>query len=75
MKKIKVFANITAILCFFAMLGLLFSYLALTDIWHNTEPDLTGEWMMMQLNIYVEFILIASVLILLLQVNKYFRAD
>ena len=41
---------------FFLFVGFIFLcivYLALTDIWHGKEPDLTNEWNIVQIGIKV----------------------
>jgi len=42
--NMKSLALVNLILAIFVIVGLLMSHLALTDIAHNIEPDLTAEW-------------------------------
>jgi hypothetical protein len=43
MKNLRISATITLVLGFFAILSMIFLFLALSDIAHN-EPDLSLEW-------------------------------
>lgn len=44
MGKSRNFIRGSLALAVITLIGLLFSALALTDIYHNREPDLTAEW-------------------------------
>jgi uncharacterized BrkB/YihY/UPF0761 family membrane protein len=60
MKKMKVYAISTAVLCVVASLALLLSMLALNDIYHAEEPNLRGEWLAVRWTFGVFAVLILS---------------
>jgi hypothetical protein len=44
MKTLKISAIVTLILGVISLLWLVADFAALTDIWHNNEPNLDAEW-------------------------------
>ncbi len=62
MKSLKLSATITAILGFFAAIALFFLYLSLADI-ANHEPNLTLEWYIAGICLFVLGIFTISTLI------------
>lgn len=55
-------ARVSAILGALALVGMLFAHLALTDIWHAAESDLSLEWCVVRLSFLLQaaFVLVAS---------------
>jgi hypothetical protein len=70
MKKLRFSATITAILGFFSVFALIVLFLALTDI-ANHEPNLTLEWYLSGICIFVLGIFIISTFVTLGFLLKY----
>lgn len=68
MKTLKISATLAGLLGVLAALSILFSHLALTDIWHASEPDLSMEWNILRLNFLVEVLFLGAVFVTLFQV-------
>lgn len=51
----KTLTTISVILGILTLLSILFSHLALTDIYHNTEPGLGLEWNIVRLGYLLTF--------------------
>lgn len=51
---------LTAALGGLSVLGLALTHLALTDIWHGREPDLTAEWAVVRISLLIFAGFIAS---------------
>ena len=51
----KTLTTISIILGILTLLSILFSHLALTDIYHHTEPDLGLEWNIVRLGYLLTF--------------------
>lgn len=66
MRRLQIIASLTIILCFINLLGIAASFLALTDITHGIEPDLSMEWWVVRISYFTEFLLIASVIALVI---------
>jgi len=54
--KTKISAIVNIILALFVLIGLVFSHLALTDISHGLEPDLSAEWWVVR----ITFLLVSA---------------
>jgi len=67
-KTLKISATLAGLLGVLAALSILFSHLALTDIWHASEPDLSMEWNILRLNFLVEVLFLGAVFVTLFQV-------
>jgi hypothetical protein len=70
MKKLRFSATITAILGFLSVIALIVLFLALTDI-ANHEPNLTLEWYLSGICIFVLGIFIISTFVTLGFLLKY----
>jgi hypothetical protein len=57
----------SVILGILTLLSILFSHLALTDIYHNTEPDLSLEWNIVRTGYLLTFIFVVIALITILK--------
>ncbi len=53
MKKQRTQLYIQLLTLFIGFIFLCVVYLALTDIWHGEEPDLKGEWDIVQIGIKI----------------------
>ncbi len=60
MSGLRRYAFVTLGLSVLALVGLVASYLALTDIYHGTEPYLEAEWWVVRLTFFVTGSLILS---------------
>jgi hypothetical protein len=69
MSKMKKYAVITLILSGLSILALVFSHLALTDIYHGGE-DLGLEWSLLRITAIIFIAFITSTLLTLKQVLK-----
>ena len=56
----KPLAVVNIVLSTLVLVGLAMSHLALTDIAHNIEPDLTAEWWVLRITFVLIFALILS---------------
>jgi hypothetical protein len=63
----KTLITISAILGILTLLSILLSHLALTDIYNNTEPDLTLEWNTVRLGYLLTFIFVVIALITIMK--------
>jgi hypothetical protein len=54
-----------------ALLSVLFSHLALTDIWHASEPNLCTAWLVVRFSAVVIIAFIGAVFNLLAFFNKF----
>jgi hypothetical protein len=72
MKKLRIWATVSLTLGILAMVVLLVSVAALTDIYHGQE-DLTTEWTFLRLAFGVIFFLIVATVIFTTLVLKHFR--
>jgi L-asparagine transporter-like permease len=63
----KTLTTISAILGILTLLSILLSHLALTDIYNNTEPDLTLEWNTVRLGYLLTFIFVVIALITIMK--------
>ena len=52
------------------LIGLLFSALALTDIYHNIEPDLNMEWNIVRISFLFTLMFVAMSSITILRIKK-----
>lgn len=73
MQKLKSFAKISLLLGIFSVLGLIFSHLALTDIWHGVEANLNQEWQMVRIGFLLTTLFHVSAFVTLVLVlrNKF----
>jgi hypothetical protein len=69
MTKVKKYAVITLILSGLSILALVFSHLALTDIYHGGE-DLVIEWSLLRIAAIIFIVFITSTILTLKQVLK-----
>ncbi len=69
MAKIKKYITVTFILSGLSILALMFSHLALTDIYHGGE-DLSMEWSFLRITALIFIAFITSTIITLRQVLK-----
>ena len=61
MEKTKVNAVFTMVLTIIALIGIVLSHLALTDIYHGIEPDLETEWWIVRITlIFVVGLVVSS---------------
>lgn len=60
MKTLKYLAPI---LGFFTLIGLILMFLALTDIYNNTEPNLDLEWAIVKISFYLSLIFTITALV------------
>jgi len=74
MKKLKVSATVSLLLGILFVFGLLCTHLALTDIWHGTEPNLEVEWNVVRISFLIETLFLISAFITLAQVFKFVKA-
>ena len=72
MKKLRIWATVSLTLGILAMVVLLVSVAALTDIYHG-EEDVTIEWTFLRLAFGVIFFLIVATIICTTLVLKHFR--
>ena len=68
-------ARITFILGIFVVVGILFSHLALTDISHGTEPDLSVEWNIVRIFYGMVIIFLVFVFILISRVFSLYQRN
>jgi hypothetical protein len=69
MNKMKKYAVITLILSGLSILALVFSHLALTDIYHGGE-DLTLEWSLLRIAAIIFIVFITSTILTMKKVLK-----
>jgi hypothetical protein len=63
MIKHKTTITITKYLKYLSIIAVLFAHLALTDISHDKEPDLTSEWLVVQVAFIIVIAFVVSVLV------------
>ncbi len=63
MKNNKSLAVVNIVLSVLVIIGLAMSHLALTDIAHGVEPDLTAEWWVIRVTFLLVGALVLSVLV------------
>jgi hypothetical protein len=68
MKRIKGYAILTLVLCFFVVLGIVASHLALTDIFHGVEPNLEVEWWVVRITFTLVGVLVLSATLLTIKI-------
>jgi hypothetical protein len=73
MNKLEISAKVTAGMGVLFILALIFSFLALTDIWHNIEPNLDVEWNVVRVSFLIESLFFISVAVTLAQVFRFSR--
>ncbi len=73
MNKLEISAKVTAGMGVLFILALIFSFLALTDIWHDIEPNLNLEWNVVRISYLIESLFFISVVVTLAQVFRYSR--
>lgn len=72
MKKLQIWATVALTLGILSLILLFLMVLALADIYHG-EENLTAEWGLLQLGLFVIFFLIVATFISAGLVLKYFR--
>ena len=65
MIKQNIKITITRFLAFLSLIAIIFAHLALTDIYHNKEPDLTAEWIAVRVAFFIIVLFVISVLVTL----------
>ncbi len=65
MTKEKKLRTITKYLAYLSLTAIIFAHLALTDISHNNEPDLTSEWIVVRVAFFIIIAFIAATLMTL----------
>jgi hypothetical protein len=63
----KTLTRMSVILGILTLLSILFSHLALTDIYHNAESDLSMEWNIVRIGYLLTFIFVIIALITILK--------
>jgi hypothetical protein len=63
----KTLTTVSVILGSITLLSILFSHLALTDIYHHTESDLSLEWNIVRLSYLLSFVFVVIALITILK--------
>lgn len=72
MRKLRIWASVALTLGILGLVLLVLMVLALVDISHG-ETDVTGEWLIVRLGLFVTFFVIVSTFILTGLVLKHFR--
>lgn len=70
MKTLKILSVVSFILGIITLISLLFSHLALTDIYHNIEPNLNTEWNAVRLSYLLTLIFVVISLITIWRLTK-----
>ena len=65
MKTQRILARVTYILASCTLFALILAHFALTDIFHNAEPDLQTEWWVVRLAFGVIIMFVISVFVTL----------
>ncbi len=73
MNKLEISAKVTAGMGVLFILALIFSFLALTDIWHEIEPNLNLECIVVRISYLIESLFFISVVVTLAQVFRFSR--
>jgi hypothetical protein len=66
-EAMKTLTTVSIILGILTLLSILFSHLALTDIYHHTEPDLGLEWNIVRLGYLLTFTFVVIALATILK--------
>lgn len=64
------YVSLVFLICVLSTIGLIASHLALVDIYHGVEPDLSMEWNMLRIGFGLQIILVVTVLGLLWRVTR-----
>ncbi len=72
MHKLRIWASVALTLGILGFILLVLMVLALVDISHG-EKDVTGEWMIVKLGLFVTFFVIVATFVLTGLVLKHFR--
>ena len=72
MKKLRIWASVALTLGILGLILLVLMVLALADISHG-EADVTNEWLIVRLGLFVTFFVIVATFILTGLVLKHFR--
>jgi len=67
----KTLKYVAPILGFFALLGLILMYLALTDIYNHTEPNLDLEWTIVRISFNLSLIFTITSLVTFWKLANY----
>ena len=70
MKTLKTLTVVSLILGIITLISMLFSHLALTDIYHNIEPNLNTEWNVVRVSSFSTLIFIVISLITIWKLSK-----
>jgi NhaP-type Na+/H+ or K+/H+ antiporter len=71
MQKLRIWATVALTLGVLGLIALFLMFLALVDISHG-EENVTGEWLIVRLGLFVTFFVIIATFILTGLVFKYF---
>ena len=70
MNTLKILTVTSVVLGVIALLSLLFSHLALTDIYHNIEPNLNTEWNIVRASYFITLVFIVMSLTTIWRLKK-----
>ncbi len=70
MNTSKILIRISLTLGVITLIGLLFSAMALTDIYHNNEPNLNLEWNIVRISFLFTLMFVAMSLTTILRIRK-----
>lgn len=73
MQTVKRWAMIATALGILVILSMLASHLALVDIWHGIEPNLSAEWGTVRFGFLFQLLFIISVFIMIRQIFRLER--
>ena len=74
MKQLKSYSFVTIVFGIISVAGLLFSHLALTDIWHG-EPNLDMEWRIVQVAFFFIILFHVSAFITLYKLLRFLKRE
>jgi uncharacterized membrane protein YhaH (DUF805 family) len=75
MQRLKIVSVITGIIGIVIVIGIVFTHLALTDIGHGTEPDLSAEWAIVRSFFGVLIVFLIVVFMLLSRLSMHLKKD
>ena len=70
MNTSKILIRMSVTLGVITLICLIFSALALTDIYHSNEPDLNMEWNIVRISFLISLMFVAISLITILRIRK-----
>ncbi len=72
MKQLKTYSIVTIVFGIISIVGIIFSHLALTDIWHG-EPNLDMEWKIVQVSFFFIILFHVSTFITLYKLLNFLK--